>query len=330
VDHVIDDMQMRSWSLYEDYTGPLGLGTLVNVIGPHFGPGPESAEHNGWGQWLRADKDGIGMDRTVATGTGYIGQYPPELTAEYETLARCPDELLLFMHHVPYSYRLHSQKTVIQHVYDSHYVGAEGAAKLITEWKRLQGHVDTERYEKVLALQRFQAAHAIVWRDAITRWFEQQSGIPDAAGRVGHYPDRTEAESMRLDGYKIEDAKPFEIASGSKVVTCKDSQCTASMTVDKPTGRYRIAVAYYDFHEGASQYMLELNGKLLDHWTADDTLPTNSINGSTETRWTDWTPVELKSGDVLKLTARPDGNEPAPVDYFELTPLADGEKGKTQ
>src|SRR6185437_6709903 len=41
VDRVIDDMQMRSWSLYESYTGPLGLGTLVDIIGAHYGPGPE-------------------------------------------------------------------------------------------------------------------------------------------------------------------------------------------------------------------------------------------------------------------------------------------------
>jgi alpha-glucuronidase len=326
VDHVIDDMQMRSWPLYEAYTGPLGLGTLVNILGAHLGPGPESAEHNGWGQWLRADREGIGMDRTVATGTGYIGQYPPELAAEYETLAQCPEELLLFMHHVPYTYRLRSGKTVVQHVYDSHYNGAEGAARLISDWQKLQGHVDAERYEKVLTLQRFQAGHAIVWRDAITRWFEQQSGIPDAQGRVGHYPDRIEAESMRLDGYRVEEASPFEMASGSKVVACTGQQCSASTTVDKPAGKYRISVAYYDFHEGASQYMLELNGKPLGNWAANDMLPTNSISGTTATRWTDWTPVELKAGDVLKLTARPDGGEPAPLDYVELTPVAQGGK----
>ena len=63
--------------MYEQYTGPLGMGTLTNILGIHYGPGIESAERNGWGQWFRADSKGIGMDRTVATGTGYIGQYPP-------------------------------------------------------------------------------------------------------------------------------------------------------------------------------------------------------------------------------------------------------------
>jgi alpha-glucuronidase len=95
-------MQLKSWHVYESYTGPNGMGTLTNILGYHFGPGIESAERNGWGQWFRGEKDGIGMDRTVATGTGYIGQYPKELAEKYESLATCPDDLLLFFHHVPY------------------------------------------------------------------------------------------------------------------------------------------------------------------------------------------------------------------------------------
>ena len=74
----IDGMLLASWHIYEQYTGPLGLGTLTDILHSHYGPGIESAERNGWGQWIRADHDGVGMDRTVATGTGYIGQYPPE------------------------------------------------------------------------------------------------------------------------------------------------------------------------------------------------------------------------------------------------------------
>ena len=60
-----------------------------------------------------------------ATGTDYIGQYSPAVARMYESLETCPDDLLLFMHHVPYTYVLHSGKTVIQSIYDSHYEGAE-------------------------------------------------------------------------------------------------------------------------------------------------------------------------------------------------------------
>src|SRR6266704_6447947 len=73
----IDDLQLKSWSVYEHYTGPLGAGTLTNIMGNHYDPAPESSEENGWGQWHRADHQGLGMDRTIATGTGFVGQYHP-------------------------------------------------------------------------------------------------------------------------------------------------------------------------------------------------------------------------------------------------------------
>jgi alpha-glucuronidase len=191
-------MQAASWGIYERYTGPLGAQTLTNIIGVHYGPGIESSEENGWGQWHRADHQGIGMDRSVATGTGFVGQYPPSVAKMYETVPATPDELLLFFHHVPYTYVLHSGKTVIQHTYDSHYEGAQQAQEYVQQWKSLAHHVEGERYFEVLARLQYQAGHAIVWRDAICNYFFRISGIPDAKGRVGHHPDRVEAETMTL------------------------------------------------------------------------------------------------------------------------------------
>ena len=180
----ITAMQLASWHVYESYTGPLGAGTLTNITGNHYDPAPESSERNGWGQWHRADHDDIGMDRTMATGTGFIGQYPPTVQKEFESLAACPDELLLFFHHVPYTYKLHSGKTVIQHIYDSHYEGTERAGDFISQWKLLEGHIDGERYAQGLALLQYQTGEAIVWRDAICKWIHTLSGIPDQKGRV--------------------------------------------------------------------------------------------------------------------------------------------------
>ena len=156
----IKQMELTSWSIYEHYTGPLGAGTLTDIIGVHFGPAVESSERNGWGQWHRADEKGIGMDRTVATGTGYISQYSPPIAKMYESLETCPDELLLFFHHVPYTYVLHSGKTVIQHIYDTHYEGAEEATGLVTEWQSLKGRIDEQRYYEVLNRLEYQAGHA--------------------------------------------------------------------------------------------------------------------------------------------------------------------------
>ena len=320
--NTITSMLVSSWPLYEDYTGPLGLGTLTNIEHAHYGPGVESAERNGWGQWIRADHDGVGMDRTVATGTGYIGQYPPEVAAMYESLKTCPDELLLFMHHAAYDYRIHHGETVIQWIYDSHYKGAEGAATLAGQWRTLKGLVDDERYEKVLALQEYQAGHAIVWRDAVNSWFHRMSGIDDVKNRVDHFANRIEVESMTLDGYAPVDVTPWEDASGGKAVVCRDhAACSATAAVREPAGTYDIAVQYFDLHDGASTYQVYVGTKLAGEWKADDTIPFNEIGGDTSTRHVIHG-VALRSGDVLRLVGRPDGAEPAPVDYVEIEPAA--------
>ena len=83
----VTKMLMQSWPAYEHYTGPLGTQTLTDITGSHYGPNIEASERNGWGQWHRDDAQGIGMDRTVATGTGFAGQYPPKVAKMYESLS---------------------------------------------------------------------------------------------------------------------------------------------------------------------------------------------------------------------------------------------------
>jgi alpha-glucuronidase len=317
----VNKLELDSWHIYESYTGPLGVGTLTNIIGIHFGPGIESAERNGWGQWIRADHDGVGMDRTVATGTGYIGQYPAPLAAKYESLAACPDELLLFMHHVPYSYRLHSGKTVMQTIDDSHYWGAQAAAAQVPAWEELRGKVDDATYAEILKRLEFQAGHAIVWRDAVTEWFTKMSGIPDALGRVGHYPGRIETESMRMDGYTAVDVVPWETASGGKAVECSLAECSVQSEWNKPDGWYDVSVQYFDLLHGHSRFSLSVGGRRVEDWIADDTLPSDKLDGSTSTRIT-LRDVEIHRGDIVKVTGRPDGTEPAPLDYVEIVPSA--------
>jgi alpha-glucuronidase len=181
----IKKLQLSSWSVYENYTGPLGAGTLTNITGNHYDPGPESSEGNGWGQWHRADHQGIGMDRTLATGTGYIGQYPTEVQKIYESLTECPDNLLLFFHHVPYTQVLHSGQTVVQYVYDSHHEGAAQAHDFVAQWKAVKEHIEEARYQDILARFEFQAKEADKWRDVICEWIYRLSRIPDKKGRMG-------------------------------------------------------------------------------------------------------------------------------------------------
>jgi len=313
-------MLMASWPMYEHYTAPLGLQTLTNITGPHSGPAPQSQENNGWGQWIRADHNGVGMDRTVATGTGYIGQYPPQVAHLYDSLQTCPDNLLLFMHHVPYTYKLHTGKTVIQTIYDLHYQGAQEGALQVQEWKTLDGLIDEQRYEKILGLLEYQAGHAIVWRDAINRWFAQMSGMPDAEGRVDHDPNRITASQMQLDGYTPVEVNPWETASGGKAYVCSErTACTAAAHLNRPAGWYNVAVQYFDYMRGNSTFHLLLNQQTSATWTADNTLPGEAPNGDTSTRYT-LQGVPLRPGDVLTVEGHPKDGEPAPIDYIEITP----------
>jgi alpha-glucuronidase len=314
---VIPKMLMQSWPAYERYTGPLGLQTLTDITGSHYGPNVEASERNGWGQWHRDDAQGVGMDRSVATGTGYAGQYPPEVAKIFESPATTPDDLLLFFHHVPYTYKLHSGKTVIQSLYDSHYEGAEEAAQLGKEWATLKVMIDPALYEDVRARLEYQAGHAIVWRDAVVQYFFKQSGIADEQGRAGHYPGRMEAEDARLAGYKVVDVTPWEDASGGKAVTCEQHSCSAEWTYTGTAGRFDLAVQYFDLHNGAARFALSVNDEPVAAWTANAKLPTMKLHGDNSTRFTA-RGVELKPGDVIRVEGAPDGGDPAALDYIEL------------
>jgi alpha-glucuronidase len=316
----ISGIQLASWRTYENYTGPLGTQTLTDITGSHYGPNIESSEENGWGQWHRADEKGVGMDRTVATGTGYVGQYRPPVAKIYESLATTPDELVLFFHHLPYTHKLHSGKTVIQYIYDSHYEGAAEAAEFVDQWKSLQGHVDTQRFNDVLARLEYQAGHAIVWRDAICNYFLKKSGIADAQGRAGNFPNRVEAESMQLQGYAPVDVTPWENASQGKAIACKQTQgCAASYKFIGAEGNYALAILYFDQKNGASKFRVLLNDKLINHWIADDQLPAIKIGADAATRRT-IPNLHLRPGDQIRIEGIPDADEPAALDYIEIIP----------
>jgi len=334
----VENMFMQSWPAYESYTGPLGLQTLTDITGSHYGPNIESSERNGWGQWHDADAQGVGKDRTVATGSGYASQYPPELAQLYEDPATTPDDLLLFFHHVPYTYRLHNGKTVIQYLYDGHYQGAAQAAEFVKNWQALQPKIDPSLYADVLARLEYQAGHAIVWRDAVVQYFHKLSGIPDAQGRAGNFPGRLEAEDARLTGYQIIDVHPWEDASRGKAVLCQGTTsvvpnasqtdsvalapeaghtCTAQWTWTGAAGTYNIAIQYFDLQGGAAKFTLLVNGQPVSNWTADASLPSTHPDGDNSTRKT-VTSIDLKTGDTIEIKGEPDGSDPAALDYIEL------------
>lgn len=179
----ISSILLKSWRTYENYTSPLGIGWMVNP-GHHYGPNVDGYEYSPWGTYHRADCFGIGVDRSVETGTGFAGRYHKENAEMYNNIETCPEELLLFFHYVPYTYRLKSGKTLIQHIYDTHFEGVEQVRKFREQWLTLKELIDKERFEHVLGRLEIQIRDAIEWRDVINSYFYRKSGIPDEKGRT--------------------------------------------------------------------------------------------------------------------------------------------------
>jgi lysophospholipase L1-like esterase len=225
--------------------------------------------------------------------------------------------LLLFLHHVPYTYKLHSGKTVIQYIYDSHYEGADAVAGYADAWKPLKGRVDDQRYGEVLAQLEYQAGQAQVWRDAVTMWFLRASGIPDAKGRVGHYPGRFEAESMALDGYTVREVVPWEAASGGKAVVCATAQCAATLRFDGAPGWYSLHIQYFDLPTGVARFRVLVASQVVDEWAAADHLPARKIDASASVRRV-ISGMALRPGDAIRIEGVPDGGDPAALDYVEI------------
>ncbi|WP_242496465.1 alpha-glucuronidase [Xylanimonas protaetiae] len=172
----------ESWETYEMYTAPLGVCFMVYPHS-HYGPSPDGYEYTPWGTYHFADRDGIGVDRTVATGSGYTAQYPAPWASVYESLDTVPDELVLFFHHVPYTHVLRSGKTVIQHVYDTHFEGLERVEASIAAWEAAAAEFPADVAGRVTERFAEQLGSTTDWRDIVNTYFLRKSGLPDEQGR---------------------------------------------------------------------------------------------------------------------------------------------------
>ncbi|MDE7299664.1 MAG: alpha-glucuronidase, partial [Lachnospiraceae bacterium] len=175
-------MLTESWQIYESYTSPLGIGWMVNPS-HHYGPNVDGYEYDRWGTYHRSDCLGMGVDRTKK-GTGYTAQYNEPNASMYENMETCPEELLLFFHHVPYRYRLKSGKTLIQHIYDSHFEGAMKAQAMLERFEELKELLEPEVFERIRARLKHQSDHSKEWRDRVNTYYYRISGIPDEKGRT--------------------------------------------------------------------------------------------------------------------------------------------------
>ena len=102
----------------------------------------------------------------------------------YEKPETTPEELLLFFHHISYNYVLSTKKTLIQHIYDTHFEGVEDVEHMIELWKALEGKIDRARFGRVMERLDIQYESSKEWRDRVNTYFYRMSGVSDSGGRT--------------------------------------------------------------------------------------------------------------------------------------------------
>lgn len=177
----LSEILLDSWHTYEAYTAPLGIGWMCSPS-CHYGPDIDGYEYDRWGTYNRADCHGIGIDRSK-NGTGYASLYNEPNVSIYENVSTTPDELLLFFHHVPYMYILHSGSTVIQHIYDTHFYGADKVKEYIEIFGQYKNIMQKDKYDRIMERFKMQLENAIEWRDRVNTYFYRMSGINDRYNR---------------------------------------------------------------------------------------------------------------------------------------------------
>lgn len=162
-------MMLDSHEAVVNYMMPLGLHHIF-AWGHHYGPEPWCSIPGARPDWLpsyyhRADKQGIGFDRS-SKGSNAVAQYPETLAKQYDNIDTCPEEYLLWFHHVPWSHRMKSGRSLwdeLCHHYDN---GVRQVRDFQKIWDAAEKYIDAKRFHEVQSKLKIQARDAVWWKDA--------------------------------------------------------------------------------------------------------------------------------------------------------------------
>ena len=174
-----------------NYMTPLGLHHIMGWD-HHYGPAPwiKDKPRADWTSvyYHQADNIGIGFERS-SKGSNALGQYAPEVQRMYERLEDCPEEYLLWFHHVPWDHKMKSGKTLWEELCSHYYNGAESVRTMQIAWNTLQGKIDDDRFKQVRSLLAIQYKEAVWWRNSCVLYFQTFSKKDIPAGF--EKPDKT-------------------------------------------------------------------------------------------------------------------------------------------
>ncbi len=178
----ISKIMFNSWKTYEKYTSPLGIGGMVNSISK-YGPNIDSNEYSNSGIYHYSNRYSLGVNRTKK-GSKYTEQYFYKNKIMFNNKYKCTEELLLFFHHLPYTFFLKkSKKTIIQYIYDNHFQAVNTIIKWIILWKKIKKLISNKKYKNIKSRLIKQYFNARKWRDQINTYFFRKSGIKDKYNR---------------------------------------------------------------------------------------------------------------------------------------------------
>jgi alpha-glucuronidase len=180
-----------------NYMTPLGLHHIMGRS-HHHGPGPWVA--GGRPDWTavyyhRADSAGVGFNRTQ-TGSNATSQYFPPVADKFNNIETCPEEFLLWFHHVQWNYKMKSGNTLWDEICFHYNYGVNSVRDMQKNWNLQEKFVDSERFIYVQSLLKIQEKEAVWWRNSCILYFQTFSKLP-IPGYI-EKADKTLEEYMKI------------------------------------------------------------------------------------------------------------------------------------
>ncbi len=198
----VQSMMMDSREAVVNYMTPLGLHHIM-ATGHHYGPEPWAFTPRARADWQppyyhNANAEGIGFDRTTK-GSDAVAQYFPPLKNLYNDINTCPENLILWFHHVSWDYKMKNGRSLWDELCYKYDTGVNQARDFQKIWDRIEKFIDEERFLAVQYALKIQTKDAIWWKDGCLLYFQTFSKKPIPYELERPINDLEEMKKIRLN-----------------------------------------------------------------------------------------------------------------------------------
>lgn len=177
----VKDIMLQSREAVVNYMMPLGLHHIF-AFDHHYGPEPWGdikGARPDWMPWYyhNADITGLGFDRTV-TGSNAVSQYFPPLNQVFGNISTCPENLILWFHHVSWKHKMQSGRTMWDELCYKYDTGVQQIREFQQVWDQMKPYIDAQRFKDVQSKLKIQSKDAVWWKDACLLYFQTYSKMP--------------------------------------------------------------------------------------------------------------------------------------------------------